>query len=92
MATGSSLTQNYSRSQSEIQGDLHKSTAISEVTTSPIVGATSEYMYPAPGRMGFREENDCDAERDRRERRDSGFTGKKPRFSVNVEANRLRDN
>ncbi|GFU17049.1 hypothetical protein TNCV_2479931 [Trichonephila clavipes] len=24
MATGSSLTQNYSRSQSEIQGDLHK--------------------------------------------------------------------
>ncbi|GFU76944.1 hypothetical protein TNCV_4521001 [Trichonephila clavipes] len=25
MATGSSLTQNYSRSQSEIQGDLHKS-------------------------------------------------------------------
>ncbi|GFW24462.1 hypothetical protein TNCV_607031 [Trichonephila clavipes] len=26
MATGSSLTQNYSRSQSEIQGDLHKMT------------------------------------------------------------------
>ncbi|GFX32683.1 hypothetical protein TNCV_888211 [Trichonephila clavipes] len=25
MATGSSLTQNHSRSQSEIQGDLHKS-------------------------------------------------------------------
>ncbi|GFY07857.1 hypothetical protein TNCV_4287931 [Trichonephila clavipes] len=24
MSTGSSLTQNYSRSQSEIQGDLHK--------------------------------------------------------------------
>ncbi|GFW56751.1 uncharacterized protein TNCV_4068311 [Trichonephila clavipes] len=36
--------------------------------------------------------NDCDAERDRRERRDSGFTGEKPCFSVNVEANRLMDN
>ncbi|GFS52821.1 hypothetical protein TNCV_3122221 [Trichonephila clavipes] len=38
---------------------------------------------------GFREENDCDAEPDRREKRDSGFTGEKPRFSVNLEANRL---
>ncbi|GFX78020.1 hypothetical protein TNCV_971741 [Trichonephila clavipes] len=37
-------------------------------------------------------ENDCDAERERRERRDSGFTGEKPRFSFNVEANRLSDN
>ncbi|GFX06743.1 transposon Tf2-9 polyprotein [Trichonephila clavipes] len=36
--------------------------------------------------------NDCDAERGRRDRRDSGFTGEKPRFSVNVEANRLSDN
>ncbi|GFV09863.1 hypothetical protein TNCV_2599171 [Trichonephila clavipes] len=34
---------------------------------------------------GLRGENDCDAERDRRERRNSGFTGEKPRFSVNVE-------
>ncbi|GFW42550.1 hypothetical protein TNCV_4257441 [Trichonephila clavipes] len=33
-------------------------------------------------------ENDCDVERDRRERRDSGFTGEKPRFSVNVEVSR----
>ncbi|GFU04574.1 hypothetical protein TNCV_4342721 [Trichonephila clavipes] len=37
-------------------------------------------------------ENDCDVERDRRERRDSGFTGEKPHFLVNVEANRLSDN
>ncbi|GFW89645.1 hypothetical protein TNCV_1025291 [Trichonephila clavipes] len=40
----------------------------------------------------FERENDCDAERDRRERRDSGFIGEKPRFSVNVEANRLSGN
>ncbi|GFW89643.1 hypothetical protein TNCV_1025271 [Trichonephila clavipes] len=65
--------------------------SISEVTTSPTDGATSEYMYP-PGKTGFRGENDCDAERDRRERRDSGFKGEKPRFSVNVEANRLSGN
>ncbi|GFV43344.1 hypothetical protein TNCV_1948571 [Trichonephila clavipes] len=41
---------------------------------------------------GFRGGNDCDAERDSRERRDSGFTGEKPRFLVNVEVNRLSDN
>ncbi|GFX04229.1 putative transposable element [Trichonephila clavipes] len=44
MATGSSLTQNYSRSQSEIQGDLHKgdhpnmswqSTGLSQSTKCP---------------------------------------------------------
>ncbi|GFX57011.1 hypothetical protein TNCV_3701761 [Trichonephila clavipes] len=34
MATGSSLTQNYSRSQSEIQGDLHK--AFSDKTLSGV--------------------------------------------------------
>ncbi|GFU29364.1 hypothetical protein TNCV_1239731 [Trichonephila clavipes] len=34
MATGSSLTQNYSRSQSEIQGDLHKILRFINVTIS----------------------------------------------------------
>ncbi|GFW10668.1 hypothetical protein TNCV_4917871 [Trichonephila clavipes] len=57
-----------------------------EVTTSPKEGATSEYMYPS-GMTGFSGENECDAERDRREGRDSDFTDEKPRFSFNVEAN-----
>ncbi|GFX83482.1 uncharacterized protein TNCV_324311 [Trichonephila clavipes] len=35
MATGSFLTQNYSRSQSEIQGDLHKSTYSTTVNAEP---------------------------------------------------------
>ncbi|GFV63683.1 tigger transposable element-derived protein 6 [Trichonephila clavipes] len=64
---------------------------VEKVTASPIDGTTSEYMYPH-GVTGFRRENDCDAERDRHERRDSGFTGEMPRFPVNVEANRLSDN
>ncbi|GFW01154.1 transposable element Tcb2 transposase [Trichonephila clavipes] len=48
MATGSSLTQNYSRSQSEIQGDLHKGTLwmrfqrTGDVTGQPVSGQPRE--------------------------------------------------
>ncbi|GFW74894.1 RNase H domain-containing protein [Trichonephila clavipes] len=40
MATGSYLTTNYSRSQSEIQGDLHNSN-----TVQPIIMEIGMYMY-----------------------------------------------
>ncbi|GFV72958.1 hypothetical protein TNCV_1329661 [Trichonephila clavipes] len=50
----------------------------------------SKLRGPSP--KALKGKNDCDAERDRRERRDSSFTGEKPRFSVNGEANRLSDN
>ncbi|GFY31491.1 hypothetical protein TNCV_4693361 [Trichonephila clavipes] len=64
---------------------------VCEITTSPIDGATSEYMYP-PGMVGFRRETiAAQTERDARGR-DSGFTGEKSRFSVNLEVNRLSDN
>ncbi|GFV63254.1 hypothetical protein TNCV_1731941 [Trichonephila clavipes] len=43
MATGSSLTQNYSRSQSEIQGDLHTVTpTISSYNLRPRIGKREE--------------------------------------------------
>ncbi|GFX99302.1 transposon Ty3-I Gag-Pol polyprotein [Trichonephila clavipes] len=46
MATGSYLTQNHSRSQSEIQGDLHT------VTTARCRNALEHYVYPFMGAVG----------------------------------------
>ncbi|GFW68186.1 hypothetical protein TNCV_1880681 [Trichonephila clavipes] len=51
MATGSSLTQNYSRSQSEIQGDLHNLAS----SSFKFVGYPTRHPQTIPDRLDWRQ-------------------------------------